>query len=73
MAAFVTAFDIPGVEFVALKVSEGETGCAFTWKVMVNGQAGPQGLSFYEVNDKGQVCFVPSAGGARGPASAAHP
>ena len=70
---FVTAFDIPGVEFVALKVSEGETGCAFTWKVMVNGQAGPQGLSFYEVNDKGQVCFVPSAGGARGPASAAHP
>ena len=40
------------------------------WKVVVNGQDGPQGLSFYEVNDKGQVCFVPSAGGARGPASA---
>ena len=48
VAAFVTAFDIPGLEFVALKVSDGEAACCFTWKVVVNGQDGPQGLSFYQ-------------------------
>ena len=103
MAAFVTAFDIPGLEFVALKVaqcgasastrvsthtiaragpahyllplqqphplpwtcyglsmplatprqvSEGEAACCFTWKVVVNGQDGPQGLSFYQVTSR---------------------
>lgn len=58
VAAFVTAFDIPGLEFVALKVSEGEAACCFTWKVVVNGQDGPQGLSFYEVDAEGRVCFI---------------
>jgi len=58
VAAFVTAFDIPGLEFVALKVSEGEAACCFTWKVVVNGQDGPQGLSFYQVDAEGRVCFV---------------
>ena len=37
---FVTAFDIPGLEFVPLKVSEGERAVAFTWKVVVNGEDG---------------------------------
>ena len=54
----MTAFDIPGIEFVPLRVSEGERGCAFTWKVTVNGNEGPQGISFYEVDDAGKVCFV---------------
>ena len=55
---FVQAFDIPGVEFVPLKVSEGEKGCCFTWKVVVNGQDGPNGISFYEVDEQGKVQFV---------------
>ena len=57
---FVNAFDIPGVDFVPLRISEGARGCAFTWKVLVNGNEGPQGLSFYELNDEGKVgCPTP--------------
>jgi len=55
---FVTAFDIPGVEFVPLRISEGSSRCAFTWKVVVNGQDGPSGISFYEVDAQGKVCFI---------------
>jgi glutaredoxin len=55
---FVNAFDIPGIEFVPQRISEGSRSCAFTWKVVVNGQDGPQGISFYEVDEKGEVCFI---------------
>lgn len=55
---FVTAFDIPGIEFLLLKASEGERGCAFTWQVKVNGQDGPTGISFYEVNPAGKVSYI---------------
>jgi len=55
---FVSAFDIPGIEFVPVKISEGKRGCVFTWKVKVNGNDGPSGISFYEVNDKGEVSFI---------------
>jgi len=56
--AFVEAFDIPGIEFVPQRVSEGERAVCFTWKVVVNGQAGPSGISFYEVDTDGKVCFI---------------
>jgi len=55
---FVTAFDIPGVAFVPLRISEGARACAFTWRVLINGQEGPEGISFYEVDAQGKVCFV---------------
>ena len=55
---FVTAFDIPGVEFVPLRVSEGNRAVAFTWLVKVNGQDGPSGISFYEVDAGGKVAFI---------------
>eukprot|EP00316_Scyphosphaera_apsteinii_P004413 CAMPEP_0119304842 /NCGR_PEP_ID=MMETSP1333-20130426/5969_1 /TAXON_ID=418940 /ORGANISM="Scyphosphaera apsteinii, Strain RCC1455" /LENGTH=490 /DNA_ID=CAMNT_0007307791 /DNA_START=102 /DNA_END=1574 /DNA_ORIENTATION=- len=58
VAEFVQAFDIPGIEFVPLKISEGERACVFTWKVKVNGQDGPSGISFYEIDDDGKVCFI---------------
>ena len=52
------AFDIPGVDFVPLRVSEGDRAVAFTWKVVVNGQDGPSGISFYQVDDEGKVCYI---------------
>jgi len=58
VTAFVTAFDIPGVEFVPLRISEGERACCFTWKVVVNGEDGPQGISFYECQDDGKIGFI---------------
>ena len=39
-------------------MSEGERACAFTWIVRVNGQDGPSGISFYEVDSTGKVCFI---------------
>ena len=58
VAEFVTAFDLPGVDFVPLRISEGERACAFTWLVRVNGADGPQGVSFYEVDESGAVVFI---------------
>jgi hypothetical protein len=55
---FVDAFDIPGIEFKLQRASEGNRGCAFTWKVLVNGQEGPEGISFYEVDGAGKVCYI---------------
>ena len=56
---FVNAFDIPGVDFVPLKISEGERSVCFTWKVVVNGQDGPSGISFYEIDpSEGKICYI---------------
>jgi len=55
---FVTAFDIPGIEFIPERISEGARGCCFTWKVKVNGADGPSGISFYEVDQRGRVAFI---------------
>ena len=58
MREFVEAFDIPNVQFVPERVSEGERAVCFIWKVVVNGQDGPSGLSFYEVDGSGRVAFI---------------
>lgn len=56
---FVTAFDIPGVTFEPRRISEGDRACAFTWVVKVNGEQGPSGISFYEVDPaSGKVVFI---------------
>lgn len=55
---FLNAFDIPGIEFVPQRVSEGARACCFTWLVKVNGADGPSGISFYEVDETGKICFI---------------
>jgi len=55
---FLNAFDIPGLEFVPQRISQGDRGCCFTWLVKINGADGPQGISYYEVDGKGEVCFI---------------
>ena len=50
--------DFPNVDFVKERLSEGERGCAFTWKVIVNGDEGPSGISFKQCNEDGKVVFV---------------
>eukprot|EP00966_Prymnesium_polylepis_P301081 6956893-Prymnesium_polylepis.1 len=52
------AFDIPGIDFVPRRISEGKTGCCFTWSVKVNGADGPEGISFYELDRAGRVCYI---------------
>lgn len=58
VAAFLNAFDIPGIEFVPLKISEGSRACCFTWLVKVNGEEGPQGISFYEIDASRKVSYI---------------
>lgn len=55
---FVEAFDIPGIEFVPLEISGGSDACVFTWLVKVNGNDGPQGISFYGADASGKVNFI---------------
>ena len=45
--AFVEAFDLPDVDFVPLEISGGDDACCFTWKLLVKGNDGPEGISFY--------------------------
>ena len=56
--AFVTEFDFPGIEFIAKRISDGSKGCCFTWSVKIGGADGPEGISFYECDDKGKVKFI---------------
>lgn len=55
---FVEAFDIPGISFVPLEISGGANACCFTWKVTINEQDGPSGISFYQVDDQGKVAYI---------------
>ena len=55
---FVEAFDIPGLAFVPLEISGGDQACCFCWKVTVNGNDGPQGISFYEVDGAARSAFI---------------
>jgi|MDSY01.1.fsa_nt_gb hypothetical protein len=57
---FLDEFDFPGIEFIPDRISEGNQGCCFTWKVTINGADGPEGVSFYEVDPSsgGKVCFI---------------
>ena len=65
---FVEAFDIPGIDFVPLEISGGAgDACCFTWVVKVNGNDGPQGISFYGSDAAGKIDFIrdiPAAGPA---------
>lgn len=50
--------DFPGVEFQLQDWSDGDRACCFTWKVLVNGKPGPQGISFYETNGDGKITYI---------------
>ena len=42
-----------------LRISDGgDRACCFTWRVRVNGQDGPEGISFYETDADGKVAFI---------------
>ena len=55
---FVEAFDIAGVDFIPVRISQGTRRCCFTWATKINGNDGPSGISFYEVDDEGAVVFI---------------
>lgn len=50
--------DFPGIEFRVQDLSEGDVACCFTWRVKVDGQEGPQGISFYETDGEGKIAYI---------------
>jgi ketosteroid isomerase-like protein len=56
--SFLREWGFPGIEFRVQDLSEGDVACCFTWRVKVNGQEGPQGISFYETDGKGKITYI---------------
>ena len=46
------------MRFVSERISEGSRGVCLTWKVVVNGEDGPAGISFNEVDADGKIIFA---------------
>ncbi|CAE8616005.1 unnamed protein product [Polarella glacialis] len=46
------------LRFVLDEVTKGQKSCACLWHVEFNGNKSPRGVSFYELNDEGKVCYV---------------
>ena len=44
--------------FIPERISQGETGVCLTWRCEVNGQDGPSGISFNEINSQGKIAFA---------------
>lgn len=44
--------------FLPERISQGDKRVCLTWRCEVNGQEGPSGISFNEVNSKGKICFA---------------
>jgi len=56
---FLAEFDFPGIEFFPELISEGDEGCCFTWRVKINGEDGPKGISFYGVDKPtGKISYI---------------
>ena len=50
---FLKEFDVPGIQFIPEKISEGTKSCCFTWSVRIgNLEKATKGISFYECNDE---------------------
>ena len=48
----------PDFVFISERISEGERGCCITWRCEVNGEDGPSGISYNEVDADGKICFA---------------
>jgi hypothetical protein len=44
--------------FIPERISQGDQRVCLTWRCEVNGQDGPSGISFNEVNGQGKICFA---------------
>ena len=59
VATFLDEFNFPGIKFIPEKISDGAKSCCFTWRVELAGvDRATKGISFYELDDKGQLVFL---------------
>jgi len=49
------------LRFIMDEMTEGEKACTVLWHVEFNSRLSPRGVTYYELNDEGKVCFVRAA------------
>jgi hypothetical protein len=58
---FLDEFDIPGLSFNPLTISDGADACCFTWEVDLNMDSNAtkvRGISFYEADNSGKISYI---------------
>ena len=58
---FLEEFDIPGLKFNPLSISDGQDACCFTWEVDLNMDASStkvRGVSFYQADSSGKIRYI---------------
>jgi len=59
VSEYISLLDaFPNFVFIPERISEGDRACCLTWRCEVNGEAGPSGISFNEVNAQGKISFA---------------
>jgi len=61
VSGFLDEFDIPGLTFNPLAISDGNDACVFTWEVDLNaGETATKvrGVSFYALDSEGKVSYI---------------
>eukprot|EP00435_Cladocopium_sp_Y103_P057864 s1194_g20.t1 len=49
------------MRFVLDEMTDGEKACTVIWHVEFNTRLSPRGVTYYELNDEGKVCYVRAA------------
>jgi len=57
---FLDEFDIPGLKFNPIAISDGDDACVFTWEVDLGTESATKvrGVSFYERNSEGKIAYI---------------
>ena len=58
VSEYIKLLDVfPNFVFIPERISQGETGVCLTWRCEVNGEPGPSGISYNQVDKSGKICF----------------
>jgi len=59
VSEYIGLLDVfPNFVFIPERISQGDTGVCLTWRCEVNGEPGPSGISYNEVDASGKICFA---------------
>ena len=59
VSAYISLLDaFPQFTFLPERISDGDTGVCITWRCEVNGEPGPSGISYNQVDKSGKICFA---------------
>ena len=59
VSEYIGMLDVfPDFVFIPERISQGDKGCCLTWRCEVNGEPGPAGISYNEVDGAGKISFA---------------